>query len=85
MSKRLQVLVDEAEYQQLRRAAKRRGITVSDWVRQVLRSAARAEPAGSADRKLATIRAAARHAFPTADVTDMLAEIERGYATALPE
>jgi hypothetical protein len=85
MSKRLQVLVDESEYQQLRRAAKRQGITVSDWVRRVLRSAARDEPAGGTDRKLATIRAAVRHAFPTADIDDMLGEIERGYPTRLPE
>jgi len=32
-----------------------------------------------ADRKVQAIRAAARHAFPTADVEQMLAEIEGGY------
>ena len=30
--------------------------------------------------RLAAVRAAARNAFPTADIADMLAEIERGYA-----
>jgi hypothetical protein len=31
------------------------------------------------ERKLAVVRAAARHRFPTADVDQMLAEIEHGY------
>jgi transposase len=31
-------------------------------------------------RKLAAVRAAARHSFPTADIDEMLAEIGRGYS-----
>lgn len=34
---------------------------------------------GDSERKLASVRAAAAHAFPSGDVDDMLAEIERGY------
>ncbi|MCK5375912.1 MAG: hypothetical protein KAJ97_02445 [Acidobacteria bacterium] len=35
--------------------------------------------AGDAERKLAAIRAADRHGYPTADIDLMLGEIERGY------
>lgn len=36
-------------------------------------------PSERIDRKLAAIRAAARHEFPTADIDRMLNEIESGY------
>jgi hypothetical protein len=80
MSKRLQVLLDEDELAEIRAAARQRGMTVSEWVRQVIRKAQREVPAGDKARKLAAVRAAARHSFPTADIEKMLAEIERGYA-----
>ena len=57
------------------------GLTLSEWVRQGLRRAARDEPPAGVDRKLATIRAAARHDFPTADIDRMLREIESGYGS----
>jgi len=65
----------------LRRAARARKMTVAEWVRQALRAARRQEPEGDAGAKLAAIRSAARHGFPTADVDEMLADIERGYAS----
>jgi hypothetical protein len=48
-------------------------------VRQALRAARRREPAVDTLKKLETVRAAARHAYPTADIETMLGEIERGY------
>lgn len=39
MSKRLQVVFDEAEYAAVQRAAERAGLTVSAWVRRTLRDA----------------------------------------------
>lgn len=54
-------------------------MTVAEWVRQALRAARRREPTIDAAKKLEVIRAAARHTFPTADIDQMLAEIERGY------
>jgi hypothetical protein len=80
MSKRLQIVLGEAEYDEYKRVAMRRGLTLAEWVRQVLRRDAGNEPSGDADRKLAVIRASARHAYPTADIEQMLAEIESGYA-----
>ncbi len=79
MSIRLQVVMDEVEVGEYRRLATRDGLTLSEWVRQKLRLAAREAPSGSVDRKLAAIRAAARHDFPTADIDQMLREIESGY------
>jgi len=79
MSKRLQVLLAERELREIRDVARSNNMTVAEWVRQALREARRREPERSADRKLAAVRAAARHAFPAPDVDRMLAEIEQGY------
>jgi len=79
MSKRLQVLLDEAELEEIREFARGQRMTVAEWVRQALRAAARTAPRGDARKKLALVRAAAEHAFPTADIDRMLGEIERGY------
>ena len=46
MSKRLQVVMDDAEYDEIQQAADARRLTVSAWVRQTLR-AARAAPEGT--------------------------------------
>lgn len=79
MSKRLQVLLAEAELAEIRRLARQRKVTVADWVRQAIRAARRSRPSTDADKKLAAIREAARLDFPTSDIHTMLAEIERGY------
>lgn len=79
MTKRLQVLLDEREWRDLRRVARARRMTVAAWVREALRSARREEPVGDASDKIAAVRAAARNAFPTGDIDRMLEEIERGY------
>ncbi len=73
------MLLEETEMREIRRAAKRSGLTVAEWVRQALREARRKEPAMDMKKKLETVRAAARHEFPTGDIATMLAEIERGY------
>ncbi|MCU0256225.1 MAG: hypothetical protein MUF60_05750 [Vicinamibacterales bacterium] len=79
MVRRLQVLLDEAELREVQRAARARRMTVAEWVRQALRAERRRQPVGDASRKLAAVRAAARHEFPTADIDQMLAEIEQGF------
>lgn len=79
MSQRLQVLLDEAEFAEIRRIARRHRMTVAEWVRQSLRAARREEPAEEPRRKLAAVREAVRGAYPTAEIEVMLAEIERGY------
>lgn len=84
MSKRLQVIVDDEEYREIQRFARRQRMNVSEWVRHALRKARRSEPAAEVGRKLEKIRAAARHEFPTADIDRMLEEIERGYLDETP-
>lgn len=79
MSKRLQVVLSEAELNEIRRTAQEHGVTVSEWVRDALRLARQERASGDAGRKLAAVRAGARHAFPTADIDQMLREIEQGY------
>jgi hypothetical protein len=54
-------------------------MTLAEWVRSVLRTALRRAPRGDADRKLAAIRAAHAHELPTADIDEMLRQIESGY------
>lgn len=79
MSKRLQVLLDEDELREIRKLARQRRSTVAEWVREALRAARREQPSRGAEDKLRALRAAARHAYPTADIQEMLADIERGY------
>lgn len=79
MSTRLQIVMDQEEMEAIRAAAHERGMTVSEFVRETLREARRKVASGDTERKLAAIRAADRHAYPTADIDQMLGEIERGY------
>ena len=79
MAKRLQVLLEEPEWREIQRAARARRMTVAEWVRQALRAARRQRSSKDSHAKIAAIRAAARHSFPTADIEQMNAEIERGY------
>ena len=77
MSKRLQVLLDEEEYEEIQGVARRQRVTLAEWVRQALRHAKNGQP-GTIDAKLRAIADASRHEFPTADIATMLQEIEAG-------
>jgi hypothetical protein len=78
MSKRLQVLLDDAELREIQRTARQQRLTVAEWVRQALRAARRKVPQRDAAKKLDAIRAAAKHSFPTGEITTMLDDIEKG-------
>lgn len=78
-SARLQVLLPSGEYRSLRSRARRDGMSVGEWVRQVLRRNIQPGPAKSAERKLEAIRRAAQHAYPTGDINRLIEETERGY------
>jgi len=79
MSKRMQVLFEEDELEEMRRCATQSRLTLSEWVRQILRDAVRRTPSADRENKLVAVRAAAEHEFPTADIERMLKEIEKGY------
>lgn len=79
MTTRLQVLLPDDEIAEIRRVAKRHRLTVAEWVRQALRQARREESVIDPRRKLAAVREAARGDYPTADIQQMLTEIEGEY------
>jgi len=81
MSKRLQVILRDSDYKEIQRIARGRRMSTAEWVRQALDIARRREPSTGAAKKLAVVRAAVRHDFPTADIDTMLAEIEAGYGS----
>lgn len=79
MAKRLQVILQDPEYREVQRAARSRHMSIAEWVRQALVFARRQEPSGTVAQKLEAIRAATRYSFPTADIDNMLGQIESGY------
>jgi hypothetical protein len=81
MAKRLQVILDDPEYRDMQRVARANHMTLAEWVRRALAAARRREPSVDTGGKLDAVRAATRHAFPSGDIDEMLAEIERGYTS----
>lgn len=81
MSKRLQVLLSEPEMAELQKFAARDRVSVGQWVRRALREAGSRRSPIDPEFKLKAIRQAVEHSFPTADIDQMLAEIERGYGS----
>jgi hypothetical protein len=79
MAKRLQVILQDPEYREIQRIARSRRMSIAEWVRQALQAAKREEPLGDVSKKLEALRAAAKLEFPTADIEQMLTEIEQGY------
>ncbi len=79
MSKRLQVLFDEDELTKLQEIARQNRMTLAEWVRQALREARAEQPVRLAALKRQAVRRAMEHEFPTGDIDEMIAQIERGY------
>jgi hypothetical protein len=78
MSRRLQVILDDREMNEIRTIARRMGMTVAAWVRSALRAARAEETANDPQRKLRALRLATSYSFPTADIDEMLAQIGKG-------
>jgi hypothetical protein len=79
MSRRLQVLLADEEMSDIQLLAQREHLTVGEWVRRTLREARRHQSVGDPEAKLKAIRRAVEYSFPTADIDQMLREIEQGY------
>lgn len=79
MSKRLQVLVEPGEYKQFQHIAEKKGVSMGEWVRQVLRQATASSSGKSTRQKLEHIRHFCRFKLPSGDIEQILAEIEKGY------
>jgi hypothetical protein len=79
VSKRLQVLLPDQELAEIQRLARRERLAVGEWVRRALRDARSRQPVNDPEIKLNSIRKAAEYSFPSADIGQMLREIEEGY------
>ena len=81
MTKRLQVLLDDAELRTIQRIARRDKLTTAEWVRRCLREGAAASARPDTASRLAAIHAGYRHesTAPAPDIGQMLDEIELGY------
>jgi sirohydrochlorin ferrochelatase len=81
MSKRLQVVLSDADLERYSRTAEAAGVSLSEWARQALRVAERGMSSGDVEAKLAVIRRAVSHetAGAEVDIDTMLAETEAGY------
>lgn len=79
MAKRLQVILADAEYREIQKAARARRLSVAQWVREALQDIRRRQPLTEAGKKLEVIRAAAKFDYPTGDIDRILADIEIGY------
>ena len=73
------MILQDPDYREIQHMARARSMSLAEWVRQALDLARRRQPLGDVEKKIAAIRAAARHESPTSDIDTMLAEIERGY------
>jgi hypothetical protein len=92
MSKRLQVVVRDEELERYARTADAVGLSMSEWVRQSLRTAEREVSRGDVEAKLAVIRKATSCETGGREVdidtmleetdTGRLAEIEAGLPSA---
>ncbi|MEP6961117.1 MAG: antitoxin [Acidobacteriota bacterium] len=79
MSKRLQVLLTDAEMAEIQQFAKREQIPVGEWVRRTLRQAREQKSTKDPELKRQAIREAMKHSYPAPDIEQMNREIEAGY------
>lgn len=64
---------------EIRRLARRERLTVGEWVRRTLREARLSRPVHEPQWKIRAVRKAVDYSFPTAEIDQILDEIERGY------
>jgi hypothetical protein len=81
MTTRLQVLLDDSEYADIQRAAAAEQLSVAAWVRRGLADVRRRQALGNVDEKIRAVREASAYQYPTADLDQMLKQIESGYWT----
>lgn len=79
MPKRLRIVLRDSEYLEIKRLARLRRISISEWVHKALTTARHRESVGNIEKKLKALRTAMKFEFATGDIGDILAEIERGY------
>ena len=78
MSKRLQVVMPDDEYRAVANAARRRRKPISELVRDSLRRTVAEPEEMDPEARIAAILRFARFSGPSADIDEILADIERG-------
>jgi hypothetical protein len=81
MSKRLQVLLSEADMLEIKKVAERQQLSVGEWVRRTLRHGVKDTGGRTAEEINAVLDWAANlpDRDPAPPIEQMLAEIEQGY------
>ena len=77
MDKRLHVTLSDAKFREIQKMARSKRMSLAEWARQALDQARHREHLEGISKKLAVIRAAAQHTFPTRDIDEALSEIEK--------
>ena len=70
--------MSEEELEELRQAALRERLTLSEWARRALRRARKAQGGPTPQGKLLALERAMAHSYPTGDIDEMLSDIEGG-------
>jgi len=78
MSKRVQVVLSDEDYASLASAARTRGTSMSQLVRESLRRTVAEDAEADAERRIAAVLRFSRFTGPSTDIDQVLAEIERG-------
>ena len=78
MSKRMQILVPDAEYKEVLRITKNMGTSVADWVRDLISEGIQKRQRKSADAKIAAVLRYAKFKGPTGSIDQILKEIDEG-------
>ena len=78
VKKTCQLSLDDAEYEDIKHIASRRNMTVEQWIEATV-SEARVDYHRRVERIRRVIEETSHLNFPTADIEDMLKEIESGY------
>jgi hypothetical protein len=79
MRQSFQVRLEDSEIEEIREIARRRHMSVDEWIQRTLQEARRFQAPRSTEEKLRAVRAAVKHEFPAGDIDQMLGEIEQGY------
>jgi hypothetical protein len=75
----LKIRLEDSEIEEIREIARRKDMTVDEWIRWVLVEARKLHPDPVTGDKLRAVQAAAKHEFPIGDIGQVLREIEQGY------
>ena len=79
MSKRLQVLINTRDYQSWQNVSKKLGLSLGEWVRQVLNEKTNEFSLRNPNTKIESIRLFSSKNYPSGKIDQILNEIEKGY------